>query len=227
MSKNIELQEEFESLISELERLKSINEITSENSNNAKKTIDEIESFVKSVNLFKTSITEDYKSKKKDFDAIENSLNKTLGTLIGNVEKQTKKFENLASTYTNNSNKTLESVKGTLEEKINDFTSEISTLKEKLETDITEFTKVTSKEIDDSSIKLNDLFILIKASLEKELTNLNKVSNDNQNEVLRQFQFLNNELETNKTRVKKLTIVIIAGVAIAILTFGFLLYKFI
>ena len=36
----IELQEEFESLISELGRLKSINEITSENSKNAKKTIE-------------------------------------------------------------------------------------------------------------------------------------------------------------------------------------------
>jgi len=221
MSKNIELQEEFESLISELERLKSINEITSENSNNAKKTIDEIESFVKSVNLFKISITEDYKSKKKDFDAIENSLNKTLGTLIGNVEKQTKKFENLASTYTNNSNKTLEAVKGELEEKINDFTSEINTLKEKLETDITEFTKVTSKEIDNSSIKLNDLFLSIKASLDKELTNLNKLTNNHQDEVLRQFQLLNNVLETNKTRVKNLIIVIISNIVLSALSFAF------
>jgi gas vesicle protein len=227
MSKNTKLQEEFESLIGELERLKSINEITSENTNNARKTIDEIASFVQSVNIFKTSVIEDYRSKKKDFEVIENSLNETLGTLNDNVEKQTKKFESLASNFTNESNKTLESVKGTLEEKIKNFTSEINTLKEKLETDITEFTKVTSKEIDNSSIKLNDLFILIKASLDKELTNLNKVSKDNQNEILRQFQILNNEIKTNKTIVKNLTIVIIAGVAIAIITFGFLLYRFI
>jgi len=193
----------------------------------AKKTIDEIESFVKSVNVFKTSIIEDYKSKKKDFETIENSLNETLVTLNSNVEKQTNKFENLASNHTIESNKTLESVKGSLEEKIKDFTTEINTLKEKLKTDITEFTKVTSKEIDDSSIKLSDLFLQIKASLDIGLTNINKLSNDNQNEVLKQFQLLNNGLETNKTRVKNLTIVIIASVAIAILTFGFLLYKFI
>lgn len=227
MSKNTKLQEEFEALIGKLERLKSINEITSENTNNARKSIDGIASFVQSVNVFKTSLIEDYRSKKKDFEVIENSLNKTLGILNDNVEKQTKKFENLASNYTNESNMTLESVKGTLEKKINDFTSEINTLKEKLETDIIEFTKVTSKEIDNSSIKLNDLFILIKASLDKELTNLIKVSKDIQNEVLRQFQLLNNEIKTNKTRVKNLTIVSIAGVAIAILSYGFLLYRFI
>ena len=112
-----------------------------------------------------------------------------------------------------------------MEVKIEEFISETEALKIKLGTDITEFTEVTSKKIDDSSIKLNDLFILIKASLEKELTNLNKVSNDNNNEVLRQFQFLNNELETNKKSVKNLNIVIIISVTVAILTFGYLLYK--
>ncbi|MDG1728960.1 MAG: hypothetical protein P8K68_00210 [Algibacter sp.] len=208
MSKNIELQEEFEALINELERLKSINEITSENSNNAKKTIDAIESFVQSVTLFKKSITEDYTSKKKDFEVIENSLNETLTTLNSNVEKQTKKFENLANNYTIESNKTLESVKEKLEVKIKDFASEINALKEKLETDITEFTKVTSKEIEDQSIKINKLII------------------NNHNEVLKQFQLLNTKIETNKTQVKKLTFIIISCIVLAALCFSFLLYKY-
>ena len=225
MSKNIELQEEFESLISELERLKSINEITSENSKNAKKTIEEIESFVQSVKDFKTSIESDYQAKRNDLEGIENSLNESLKILNSNVDKQAKRFEKLSNNYTSNLNDTLDTVTGKMEVKIEEFISETEALKIKLGTDFTEFTEVTSKKIDDSSIKLNDLFILIKASLEKEITNLNKVSNDNNNEVLRQFQFLNNELETNKKSVKNLNIVIIISVTVAILTFGYLLYK--
>ena len=134
-------------------------------------------------------------------------------------------MQKLSNNYTNNLNDTLGTVTGKMEGKMEEFISETEALKIKLGTDITEFTEVTSKKIEDSSIKLNDLFILIKASLEKELTNLNKVSNDNNNEVLRQFQFLNNELETNKKRVKNLNIVIIISVTVAILTFGYLLYK--
>ena len=68
MSKNIELQEEFEALIKELERLKSINEITSSNSENARNVIKEIKSFVQSIETFKTGIENDYQSKKKDLD---------------------------------------------------------------------------------------------------------------------------------------------------------------
>ena len=130
MSKNIELQEEFEVLIAELERLKSINEITSSNSENAKNTIDEVNSFVQSVKIFKTSIESDYQAKKKDLEGIESSLNDALGVLNDNVDEQSKRFEKLASNHTIASKKTLETVKGELEEKINDFTSEINTLKE-------------------------------------------------------------------------------------------------
>lgn len=132
MSKNIELQEEFEALIGELERLKSINEITSSNSESAKNTINEIKSFVQSVQTFKTSIESDYQTKKKDLEGIENSLNGALGTLNSNVDEQTKRYEKLASTYIIKSKKTLESVKRELEVKINEFINEINILKEHL-----------------------------------------------------------------------------------------------
>jgi DNA repair exonuclease SbcCD ATPase subunit len=209
MSKNLELQEEFEALIKELERLKSINEITSENSNSAKKTIDEIESFVKSINVFKTSIEKDYNSKKKDLEAIENSLTESLATFNSQIENQTKKFETLQSNYAIEFSQTLDSIQCKLDEKIHSYTSEVISLKEQLQKDIKEYIQLNSKQIEDQT------------------THLIKTVTDNQKEISELFQFLNDDIASNSTKIKNLTIFIISTVVLGAICFGYLLYKFI
>ena len=78
MSKISELQEEFESLINQLERLKSINDITSANSMKAEMTIDEIQKFIVVTEKLLTSIKDDYEKKKKDFSSSEKALEAAL-----------------------------------------------------------------------------------------------------------------------------------------------------
>jgi chromosome segregation ATPase len=209
MSKNIELQEEFESLISELERLKSINEITSSNSENAKNTIDEIKSFVQSVKTFKTSIESDYQTKKKDLEEIEKSLSETLNTLNDNVEKQSKKFESLANNYDKATTETLDSVKESLQDEIYDYTEEFKKLKAKLSNDFAEFSKNVLQKIDDKAGKTIQL------------------ATNNHDEVFKQFQSLNSEIVVNRNKLKSLTLIVILAVVFAVISFGFLLYKFI
>lgn len=122
MKQTFELQQEFEGLISELSRLKSINEITSENSNNAKKTIDEIESFVMAVSIFKSSVEKDYLDKKNNFEKFENTLETSLMSLEINIDKQAKRFEKLGSNYSDESVKSLENIDISFGKKIEQFT---------------------------------------------------------------------------------------------------------
>ena len=98
-----------------------------------------------------------------------------------------------------------------------------SIFKNEIKEDTTAFTKVTFKEIDDRSTKLNELVISIKTYLDKELTSLNKLANINQEAVLRQYELLNKEIEINKKSLKKFTVVILIGATIAMLIFVFLL----
>lgn len=64
MEKIIKIQEEFEGLISELEKLKTVNQLTSENTKSTTKVISKISSFIDSVNTFKLSVIKDYDDKK-------------------------------------------------------------------------------------------------------------------------------------------------------------------
>lgn len=122
MKQTFELQQEFEALISELSRLKTINEITSENSNNAKKTIDEIESFVIAVSIFKTSVEKDYLEKKNNFEKFENALVSSIKSLEINIDRQAKRFEELGNNYSDESVKSLENIDKSFGEKIEQFT---------------------------------------------------------------------------------------------------------
>lgn len=236
MSKNIELQEEFESLIYELQRLKSINEITSSNSENAKNTIDEVKSFVQSVQTFKTSIEKDYETKKKDLDEIESSLNQTLKTLNDNVAKQSKKFAGLASNFDISSVKTLGTVKQELKAQIDVNTAEMNSFKKKLSSDFAHFTKVSNEEIENTSIKTLQSLINNKNEIISQFQQLNKEieyrtskTSDtlvkNHNIVLEHFQKQNSQIITNANRLKKLTVFIVLVVSVAAICCGFLLYK--
>jgi hypothetical protein len=74
MKNNIEIQQEFENLISELTRLKDINELTSSNAENAKKVINEIEGIANSMLELKRLITSDFENKSLIINKLINDL---------------------------------------------------------------------------------------------------------------------------------------------------------
>ncbi|MEO6168957.1 MAG: hypothetical protein ABIO46_04300, partial [Chitinophagales bacterium] len=59
MKESIIIQEEFENLIEQLERLKSINELTSANTESSQQVIKQMDNFISSTNEYKKKIEED------------------------------------------------------------------------------------------------------------------------------------------------------------------------
>lgn len=226
MKQTFELQQEFEGLISELSRLKSINEITSENSNNAKKTIDEIESFVMAVSIFKTSVEKDYLDKKNRFEKFENTLETSLMSLEINIDKQAKRFEKLGNNYSDESVKSLENIDKSFGEKIEQFTQlTAQTLVERennLSLSIQEVSKSNSQllteqlqlmniALDTNGKKIEKFIQSTAQTLIEQESNLGlsiqKVSESNNQLLTEQLESMNLVIKTNGDKIEQFSAV--------------------
>lgn len=222
MAKTIKLQEEFEALINELERLKSINEITSKNSENATKTIDGIESFVQSVQIFKTTIESDYQSKKHDFEAVEESLNGTLKTFNSIISEQSQKFQTLADNFEKSTDHNLIAILDKFQNKVDDYSSQLKTFKGEVSDDFNHFTEASTRAIDESAKNLNKSITDSHNSLLEEF----QLITEKENDVLYQIQSLSSKLDFNRKKLNQVVEFLILAIIVGILSFGFMLYKF-
>lgn len=228
MSKIIELQEEFESLIKELERLKSINEITSSNSENAKKTIDEIKGFVEAVNKLVSGIEDDYESKKKDFVQTEKALKDALNKLVKGVDDQSEKFKILNSEHSKFISEEVESLKKQWDSRVDDYITQLSELKDKIELDVQELTRSTTDQLnsqqstiqeqlridsDDKSAKLDSLTSRLDKSTELIIADLSS-----------QIELLENKTIENRKGISELTYLVIGIGVVFTIFFGVLIY---
>lgn len=87
MNNIIEIQKEFEILVSELNRLKSITDLTSSNAEAARLVVSEVEKFVKSIEQFKSTVDKDLNQKKSKIDLLLRQLDKTVSTIDENSKK--------------------------------------------------------------------------------------------------------------------------------------------
>jgi hypothetical protein len=96
MEESLKIQEEFENLIEQLERLKNINELTSANTESSQQVIKEMDKFISSTNEYKKKIEEDLSLKSQSIDKliihIENSIH--------SIEKQSQSLpKNINSAF--------------------------------------------------------------------------------------------------------------------------------
>lgn len=136
MENLIKVQEEFEKLIGQLEKLKEINKLSSLNTETAKNVINHIEGFTRSVDEFKKKINDDYELKSiatnkllKDFETgIENiesaakGLHAYLSNLMTDFKQETSTTLDL---YFNKLNSTLDVSKSELNDKLNNIIIEL------------------------------------------------------------------------------------------------------
>jgi uncharacterized protein YktB (UPF0637 family) len=78
MENAINIQSEFEKLIEQLERLKSINELTTLNVDSSKKIIKNIDSFVNSIDKLKTNLEKDLLLKSSKIDSLMKEVDKSV-----------------------------------------------------------------------------------------------------------------------------------------------------
>ena len=84
MEESIKIQEEFENLIEQLERLKNINELTSANTESSQQVIKQMDKFVLSTNEYKKKFEEDLRLKSQSIDKLIIHLEKS----IDSIDKQ-------------------------------------------------------------------------------------------------------------------------------------------
>ncbi|TPE43613.1 hypothetical protein [Pontibacter mangrovi] len=87
MEETIKIQEEFESLIEQLERLRSINDITSSNAESAIKVISEVDTFVQSTKDYKESVEADLRAKSEKIDELLSELEKSVQKMDSEAHK--------------------------------------------------------------------------------------------------------------------------------------------
>ena len=81
MEESIKIQEEFENLIEQLERLKNINELTSANAESSQKVLKQIDKFILSTNEYKKKLEEDLTLKSDSIDKLILHLDKSIDSL--------------------------------------------------------------------------------------------------------------------------------------------------
>ncbi|TAG58977.1 MAG: hypothetical protein EAZ27_01140 [Cytophagales bacterium] len=196
MDEIIKIQEEFEILIEQLEKLKSINEITTSNTESAKLVIIEINDFIKSLNEFKNKVNLDFENKSFSI----NNLVSCLDLSVVAFETQTNKFIN--------------SITVCIDDLKENSKNGILDIKNSNDVNITEIRKLSADIYDKINHEINALKLEINSSIEKmknefsdSLSNLS-LKIDNNQSTIQAAQETNHketkkEIETIRTSISK------------------------
>lgn len=146
MEESIKIQEEFENLIEQLERLKNITELTSTNTESAQKVINQIDTFVLSTNAYKKKLEEDLTLKSQSIDKLILHLDKSIDSLNVQSQALTKSINSSFSILKDETGTNFSSLTEAVSDKIESVQNSIADLKstlinnsEKSETNLMEF----------------------------------------------------------------------------------------
>jgi hypothetical protein len=199
MEESIKIQEEFENLIEQLERLKNITELTSANTESAQKVINQIDTFVLSTNAYKKKLEEDLTLKTQSIDKLILHLDKSIDSL--DVQSQAL-------------NKIINSSFGILKDEIG---SRFSSL-----------TESVSDKIESAQKSFADLNIILIERLEKSESNLieyhskqiitlTDTIDDNKINFIKKFETQDKEIKTLKTLLFIICGLIVIGLIVTLL----------
>lgn len=161
MEESIKIQEEFENLIEQLERLKNINELTSANADNSQRVIEQIDLFIKGMNQYKQTLDENTAKQALSIQNLIESLNESINA----VEDQ----KNIVSKSVDSSFLGLQ--KTTIQE-LELHKTELKNISDKTFKFIENRTKELSKNIEDSLEKVEIQFKDFKSNTKANFNSL-------------------------------------------------------
>jgi hypothetical protein len=148
MEQIIKIQEEFENLISELNNLRKVNQLTSENTQNATKVISEITSFVNSINSFKISVFKDYEAKKVDFENAIELLSSSFNNIDDNTSQQSKNLIKLLDDTKISVNQEVDDLKVKIKSTTDDYIDSLKSINTSIQKSIELFAQTTANSIE-------------------------------------------------------------------------------
>ncbi len=209
MEKIIEIQEEFEGLISELEKLKTVNQLTSENTANTTKVISEISSFVGSVNTFKLSVIKDYEGKRTNFEDALETLNLSFKKIDKNTSQQSKKIATLLDDTKKSVNQEVEDLKVKIKSTTEDYIDSLKGVNAAIKKNIELFTENTANSIGEREANLVSKTTNIDKKIDLIRYDLKKMKEENEmafsqivNSVEQKLRNLNRLLENGLESIR-------------------------
>jgi hypothetical protein len=199
MEESIKIQEEFENLIEQLERLKNINELTSANAESSQKVLKQIDKFILSTNEYKKKIEEDLTLKSDSIDKLILHLDKSIDSLGGQSQALAKNIN-----------------------------SSFSILKDETGSNFSSLTEVVSVKIESAQKSVADLKYTLIEKLEKSESNLieyhtkqiiSLTSKIDENKInfIKKFETQDKEIKTLKTLLFIICGLIFIGIIIELL----------
>lgn len=197
------LQEEFEILIEQLERLKSVNTLTEENAENARRTIDEIQAMVVAFGSFKEKVVQDYAQKSERLSKLQDAFQSSLESLELTVSKQAGRFEKLAKENNANSSKVIGSFRMEAFQEIGEMKSSFGGLLEK-----------QAKELTDALSKFKAASKSSADEINKELSGIKSENQKSKNDIGYQITSLTDDVNSNFKSVKNWLMIMTALVTL-------------
>lgn len=209
MEEMTRIQEEFESLISELENLKKVNQLTSENTQNTKKVISEIDSFVNSINAFKSLVIEDYETKRSDFEKALDLLDSSFKGIDDNTSQQSEKLTKLLNDTKESVNHEIGDLKVKMKNATDEYIDSLIQVNSSIQKSIELFTQSTAESIEAREANLVSKTKSIEDKIDLLTNDLKKAKVENElsisqisNSLDQKIRSLNSKIETELEAIK-------------------------
>jgi hypothetical protein len=132
MENSIKIQEEFENLIYQLERLKKINELTYANTESVQHVIIQTDKFITSTNEFKKKIEEDFTLKSESIDKLIIQLDESIESLNIQSNALTKNINSSFNIWKDETGSNFSSLTNSVTEKFESTQKSVQELKNTL-----------------------------------------------------------------------------------------------
>lgn len=199
MEESIKIQEEFENLIEQLERLKNINELTSANAESSQKVLKQIDKFILSTNEYKKKLEEDLTLKSDSIDKLILHLDKSIDSLDVQSQALTKNINSSFSILKDETSSNFSSLTEAVSDKIESAQKSVADLKNTL--------------IEKSEKSESNLIEYHK----KQIITLTSKIDENKITFIKKFETQDKEIKTLKTLLFIICGLIIIGIIVTIL----------
>lgn len=199
MEESIKIQEEFENLIEQLERLKNINELTSANAESSQKVLKQIDKFILSTNEYKKKLEEDLTLKSDSIDKLILHLDKSIDSLDIQSQALTKNINSSFSILKDETGSNFSSLTVAVSNKIESAQKSVADLKNTL---------IEKSEKSES--------YLIEYHT-KQINTLTSKIDENKVNFIEKFETQDKEIKTLKTLLFIICGLIVIGIIVTIL----------
>ncbi len=199
MEESIKIQEEFENLIEQLERLKNINELTSANAESSQKVLKQIDKFILSTNEYKKKLEEDLTLKSDSIDKLILHLDKAIDSLDIQSQALTKNINSSFSILKDETGSNFSSLTEAVSDKIQSVQKSVEDLKNTL---------IEKSEKSESN--------LIEYHT-KQINTLTSKIDENKIIFIKKFETQDKEIKTLKTLLFIICGLIVIGIIVTIL----------